>query len=213
MPPNVDKGSTCTICKKKDAQLCGRCKSSCYCSKECQANDWPNHKLLCKSFSEFDLSTRPSENHFRGIFFPEDQSKPQVVWLESPLHEVDGYKWTFPDLEPFLGPNTLPERVQVQTDAILQRSLTDTIVICCRSNFAGSQKNKSTSAVLAPKNLAASFAALPGQPFNWCGPIVIVGKKGKKYDMDSAACRDLDMSDFRYIADYLLSYTRLSPHV
>ena len=27
---------------------CGRCKYVVYCSKECNVNDWPPHKMFCK---------------------------------------------------------------------------------------------------------------------------------------------------------------------
>jgi len=34
----------------KDFLWCSKCKSTCYCSKDCQAKDWPDHKLNCKPF-------------------------------------------------------------------------------------------------------------------------------------------------------------------
>ncbi|KAF7515767.1 hypothetical protein G7054_g14423 [Neopestalotiopsis clavispora] len=208
MPPDVTASKPCLLCKKActEASLCSRCKSTHYCSQECQTKDWPVHKLLCKSFSEFDLSTRPSECHFRGILFPEHQSKPQIVWLESPSNKVDGYTWNFPNLKPFLG-DVLPERIMMQTDPVLKRPLPNTIHICCRSNFEGSCLNQSVATALA----APELATIPGQPFRWCGPVVAVSKQGRRYDPDSAPCRDLDMNDFRYIVDYLVAYSRL-PH-
>ena len=29
-------------------QACGRCKKGCYCNRDCQAADWPEHKTVCK---------------------------------------------------------------------------------------------------------------------------------------------------------------------
>ena len=43
----------CTHCLKKGSltalRRCTACKSSSYCSKDCQRLDWPSHKQLCKS--------------------------------------------------------------------------------------------------------------------------------------------------------------------
>ena len=36
--------------KKADLMICTGCKSAQYCCKECQVEDWPNHKKFCKRF-------------------------------------------------------------------------------------------------------------------------------------------------------------------
>lgn len=39
---------TCDQSKElRSLMLCGHCKVSQYCCRECQAADWPNHKVLC----------------------------------------------------------------------------------------------------------------------------------------------------------------------
>ena len=48
-----DSEIVCTRCLKKGSltalRRCTGCKSSSYCSKDCQRSDWPSHKQLCKS--------------------------------------------------------------------------------------------------------------------------------------------------------------------
>jgi hypothetical protein len=43
----------CEICGKVGINICSSCKHIRYCSKECQREDWPNHKVLCKSLKEY----------------------------------------------------------------------------------------------------------------------------------------------------------------
>lgn len=40
----------CAYCGKIDekVKICGGCRSSLYCSRECQTKDWPRHKEICK---------------------------------------------------------------------------------------------------------------------------------------------------------------------
>ena len=33
-------------------QACSRCKKGCYCNRDCQAADWPEHKTVCILFQE-----------------------------------------------------------------------------------------------------------------------------------------------------------------
>ena len=42
------QNSRCCICKNRTTYKCS-CKSVKYCSKECQALDWKNHKKVCTS--------------------------------------------------------------------------------------------------------------------------------------------------------------------
>ncbi|GFH57264.1 hypothetical protein CTEN210_13740 [Chaetoceros tenuissimus] len=52
----------CTNCLRKDVDIgfklsmCSKCKSAYYCSRECQVEDWPRHKHLCKQNCEYAKS-------------------------------------------------------------------------------------------------------------------------------------------------------------
>jgi ankyrin repeat protein/serine/threonine protein kinase len=43
----TDKLNTCFVCDKVASKHCSNCDTR-YCSKECQVNDWKNHKKKCK---------------------------------------------------------------------------------------------------------------------------------------------------------------------
>ncbi|KAF2423399.1 hypothetical protein EJ08DRAFT_682308, partial [Tothia fuscella] len=81
---NTNAASSCIVCDKPNANFCDRCKSSRYCSKECQIAGWPTHKLLCATFSSFVMPARPSKDHVRAILFSPEEKKPKLVWLFYP---------------------------------------------------------------------------------------------------------------------------------
>lgn len=35
--------------------LCSRCKSIMYCNKDCQKNDWSDHKRICRKCDDLEL--------------------------------------------------------------------------------------------------------------------------------------------------------------
>jgi hypothetical protein len=74
------------MCDERDSPRCSRCKGAYYCNKGSQKRDWRTHKLLCEDFSSFDVSTRPSANHFRAIVFPVDEEKPKLIWFSLDEH-------------------------------------------------------------------------------------------------------------------------------
>ncbi|WIA18639.1 hypothetical protein OEZ85_003345 [Tetradesmus obliquus] len=42
----------CKVCSKERANKCAGCGQAAYCSKECQTQDWPSHKALCKQLRQ-----------------------------------------------------------------------------------------------------------------------------------------------------------------
>src|SRR4051794_15273225 len=45
----IDRVCGSANCKKTGKHLCSGCGEEIYCSKECQKEHWPSHKLACKS--------------------------------------------------------------------------------------------------------------------------------------------------------------------
>ena len=42
----------CDVCGKKGGKKCGSCGNAIYCSRECQKQDWKNHRSACQAFRE-----------------------------------------------------------------------------------------------------------------------------------------------------------------
>ncbi len=42
----------CSVCSKKGAKACSRCKVQLYCGKECQRKDWKTHKKVCSDVTQ-----------------------------------------------------------------------------------------------------------------------------------------------------------------
>lgn len=53
----------CHFCENatKVTKRCSKCHTSLYCSRKCQVNDWPNHKLICDQLFEEYTRKRGSE--------------------------------------------------------------------------------------------------------------------------------------------------------
>lgn len=182
----------CTVCNEPTTKRCNKCKSAQYCSSECQKADWPTHKLLCAAFAAFDNSTRPSPEHIRAILFPEDGEAIQVVWLDAPWVYGE-YRSTQTDS--FLAPKTCPYLIPIDYNPILKRPPPEMLMIVCR-DLGGSRINKSIKKICATKSGWAYFP--------WEGPVLAYSRVGR--GSDPPDCRDITMSDFRHITDYLLWY-------
>lgn len=193
--------NTCLVCNNPDSQFCDRCRSVRYCSKACQVADWPVHKLLYSAFAAFRSSTRPTDEHFRAIAFPVDKPKPELVWVHCEWHEDDDDdfripSFQIPDSAALLGQGASLASSPIQFDLVLDRPLCDTVQLAYRDTYLidGSPPNRSVASITASHRV----------PHPWRGPFVAYGKVGLGYDQ--IRCRDLDMVDFRHVADYFLSY-------
>ena len=72
----------CDFCKvesKEKLKTCV-CKKASYCSRECQAQDWKNHKPSCPPFI-----IRESPGKGRGLFATRKIKEGQVILDEYPL--------------------------------------------------------------------------------------------------------------------------------
>lgn len=185
------------MCNKSTVHVCNQCKNARYCSTTCQQADWPTHKLLCAAFSHFDALSRPTDEHVRAIFFPVGEMIPKFIWLHCEWHDEDDGRYQYPKTRPLLGSEAFLGHISIQYNSVLKRELSDTIYVCHRDTFLidGSKANKSISGITT---------TTPGQYYDWRGPFIAYGKVGIGFY--KPACKDLDMTDFRHITDFFVSY-------
>ncbi|XP_072027405.1 uncharacterized protein [Amphiura filiformis] len=59
-PSKTSKRSPCANCGGLGSHKCSKCKTP-YCTKECQAEHWPKHKLQCKAIAEGKMPSEPAQ--------------------------------------------------------------------------------------------------------------------------------------------------------
>ncbi|KAL9099992.1 MAG: hypothetical protein Q9163_004573 [Psora crenata] len=208
--PDFEPHDSCVMCNTSPAKPCKSCRSCYYCCPECQKADSPSHELLCKSFSTQD--PRPSRDHRRAMFFPEDCTEPRMVWLscERKVSQEDygvGASYEIIDFYPYLGMDRpYPGTMRIEHNPIRDRNLGSGMAAWAPRKDGYSVSLKYRDAYLEDgsavnKSVLKSAGASGGTtPYSWRGPIVAVRQTPfEKYE-------DITMGDFRHIIDYLMSY-------
>ncbi|GAP90662.2 putative zinc finger mynd-type protein [Rosellinia necatrix] len=145
------------------------------------------------------MKKRPTKEHLRAFLFPVGQKQPKLIWLHCEWQEPedeDETRWQLANAKPFLN-NNHGHEVPIQYNEVLTRRLLNTVCVSYRDSFLvdGSAPNSSVAAITATS---------PGYHHDWRGPIIGYGKVGT--GVDPERCRDVDMNDFRHIADYFVAY-------
>lgn len=207
---------SCLMCNKSPARRCGRCRSVFYCSKECQKEDFCNHKHLCRAYSE--QHSRPSPHHRRAIFFPADEDKPRIIWMEI-LHGIEnGWHWEGPEHGPWVG-DTLPGYRIVEVNKVRGRRLGHGFApyahgekegYCIRFIF---RDNYLQDGSLPNRSIAASVRP-------WCslghvprGPVAVVRvlPDDPNRTFEGAVYDDVTLADLRHAIDHLWSFYGTAP--
>lgn len=192
----------CVICNAAHARRCLWCRSTCYCSIQCQETDFAAHKLLCQQVAS--LTPRPSPEHVRAIFFPETECRPQLIWVkyESGVDNFNGTGWTWLLTNPYLGHDEYKnKRLRIEENPTRSQKLgigferrssqRDGHCITMVYRASGNPcPNESILTTLRPSGVGES-------PLR--GPVVAVRERpGKAYE-------DITLSDLRHLIDYLVS--------
>jgi hypothetical protein len=73
----------CATCGAVAPKKCGGCKTSAYCSEECQLKDWSMHKVACKDLQLDKQLSRVAEiAHQAYLTFREDTWDTPIVKIE-----------------------------------------------------------------------------------------------------------------------------------
>lgn len=184
----------CIVCNEPGSQHCKQCKDACYCSQNCQRNDWPTHKLICEVYAKFDFASRP-DGHILALSLSIDSEKPQMVWLDCDWRMPGGYQAV--TVDHLLGPEPASRFELVTHNIILKRELSGTIYIYHRDTYGidGSKPNESVAAIQATRH---------GKYYYWCGPLIAVAHRDS--GINPVYCKDFNMADFRHLADHFRSY-------
>lgn len=204
--PDSQQYASCVMCNHRPANLCERCKSCYYCTKECQESDWPTHKLLCQKFAK--QPPRPSPSHKRAILFPADHEKPQMIWVfcERKQDPEDGVIYDYAPLHPLLGPDKpFIKASQIDHNPIRGRQLGSGIAMWApkKAGYAVAIKHREAFLIDGSplnRSILASAGIYGTVPHKWCGAVVAMRSTW------SELYEDITLADFRHALDYLLDY-------
>lgn len=187
----INESIDCTVCGKKPAKLEQQCKSTRYCSKECQKADWSTHKLLCKQ--RVELPRRPGENTSRGsyrlsISFPADKPGPVFVWVYCDLMLEDGKAIDSPKMLDFFGNDSAQTCQVINKNLMIGKSLCHELILYYRDTFLidGSKPNHSVAKAMQPFSHYAN---------TWRGQILLMRESG-----------DITLADLRHAVIHLAAY-------
>lgn len=201
---NFNPHDSCVMCNANSAQRCSQCRSSWYCSQECQESDWPSHKLLCKRFAT--QTSRPSPNHKRAIFFPVDREQPRMIWVPIDYKMYEGVPYHDINPYPYLGEDCpVTGIMRIEHNPVRGRNLGSGMVA-----FAAQKEGYSVAVIhreaflkdgsLTNKSILKSVRLSGIPPHSWRGPIIALRTT------PSESFEDITLADFRHIIDYLVSY-------
>ena len=199
--PPYDGTDTCPMCTDKGKLWCGGCRNVSYCSKECQEAEWPTHKVLCKTFKDFEK--RPSENMRRIVVLMPNEEKPRFMWVE--VSQRLGYQAV--DNSSFFPKNVIPFGAQIFRNEIINTPVAQgfTIEIKYDDEF---MKNYHTT------NKAVVAATNKKLGFEWRGPIYAFCctlRGGNFAALDMTRVRDMDMRTYSDLVAYLTDYYNDKP--
>ncbi|QDS73221.1 hypothetical protein FKW77_003287 [Venturia effusa] len=182
----------CSICFKPTTRACTSCESIHYCGQTCEDRDAALHRLVCKPFATFDISSRPDPDHHLGLLFPAHvpgpgfvRIDPKFIWVKetdsAKVSQLLGGDITGPYLR-------VRQRIEKEEDKAVEM-----VVIWNQGNFTSGRHSKNP---LMNKIFPQSYWR--GAVLVMMGPYV---EKGKATQL-----RDFKVGDMKYIRRALVDF-------
>ncbi|BCS19476.1 uncharacterized protein APUU_12304S [Aspergillus puulaauensis] len=205
---NFEPEDCCVMCNTSPGRPCARCRSTYYCSEECEKSDAASHGRLCEQFAS--QTDRPSPQHKRAIFFPADSEEPSLVWVPCTrkYETEERMSWTQLNPHPYLGTDEpAKESLRIEHNPVRSRNLGSgfagaairkegyCVSLVYRELYLkdGSKTNRSIQACIAASGPLTT-------PHEYRGPMIAL-RETHPEDYE-----DITLADFRHIMDYLVSY-------
>ncbi|KAF1838247.1 hypothetical protein BDW02DRAFT_565283 [Decorospora gaudefroyi] len=183
----------CTMCPSPGTQFCPKCQTA-YCSQTCYKDDWPLHKLLCKTFSSFSATTRPHPFCVRALYFSETETRPRFFWQTYTCPDTETFAFALP---PMLTDTTDVTRTsRILRSDILHRPLPKCIQFGFRVRSVDGGKKEMYG------QHPASFSKIDKELVeHGRGPMFALATYRHEGKEKVERPADLDMADFRYVVD------------
>lgn len=120
-----DASIVCGSCSKtENLQRCGRCLTTHYCSKACQAKGWGKHKLVCRPLT-FHMSTTTIKDSNGTIYKKTNSSRPDSLEI---MHPTTGDRFKLiPDISAQSSVSFINEAKGTKYMVELDTSMTDLV--------------------------------------------------------------------------------------
>ncbi|KAK6197130.1 hypothetical protein LQW54_010925 [Pestalotiopsis sp. IQ-011] len=192
--PSPTPRFSCAICNSKQTKTCAGCKSTAYCGKACQKEDWRCHKLLCSSLAQSALETERPADSIRAVFFPADGDRPVLHYFPQVRGWVEGL---YDEVAALFAAHEKPEVQRRLRDDEREDTLGPAVEVWWRAH-PESNVNKAVKAAAGGKRTR--------QP--WTGSVLMVAmtySKRREERLDQTY-KDMTLRDFRDAVDWLVDF-------
>jgi hypothetical protein len=197
-------------CRNTADMRCERCGSP-YCSKRCQAYDYPSHKVLCRQFVIMEsrpvdrLGDCPGDRHLRALLFPQNDQSPRLIWLK--FRPVPTFRYVAADLSrprTVIKNNDYPVLTRSNGNGHLsmRHNYIDGCILLNKLHFWFIKDFFRVRRLDHSKSILASTHGLLANA--WKGPMIVTAEEGIQ-EAYGRAC-DFKLEDLRHVVGFLSAF-------